>query len=305
MAKLRRNHANQSNQSGGMITKIGIFGAIVGGLFYLFNTFSGGEDINVDWSGEEAEDVSTYTGEDHFLPAKLRGSDVYYYQHYVLSYNNEYEQADWVAYVLTAENLRKPWNERVDNFRPDPAIRGGSATPNDYRGSGYDRGHMVPAADMAWNAVAMDETFMMSNISPQARNFNQGIWRELEELTRDWAKKFKRLYVVSGPVLTEAPKGYIGKENDVAIPAAYFKVLLDLDDPEQKAIAFLLDNEVNYEPLYKFATSIDEVEALTGIDFFTDFMPPALESELEGNFNIDLWPFNKKKYELRTERWNQ
>jgi len=157
---------------------------------------------------------------------------------------------------------------------------------------------------IAYDATAMDETFLFSNISPQSRNFNQGIWRELEELTRDWAKKFKRLYVVTGPVLTKEPKGYIGKSNEVAVPAAYFKVLLDLDDPEQKAIAFLLPNEVNYEPLYKFATSIDDVEAIAEIDFFEDFMPKDVEADLEANFNIDLWPFSKKKHDLRVERWN-
>lgn len=303
MAKLRRNHTDQSKQSGGMIAKVGIFGAIIGGLYFLFNFFSGGEAPTIDW--DEQEDPSVYAGEAHFLPSEVRGSQVYHYQNYSLSYNEDYEQADWVAYILTRDNLTKPWSERVDNFRPDPAIRTGSATPNDYRGSGYDRGHMVPAADMAFDATFMDETFMMSNISPQARNFNQGIWRELEELTRDWAKKFGRLYVASGPVLSEEPKGYIGKENEVAVPAAYYKVLLDLDEPEQKGIAFILSNEVNYEPLYKFATSIDEVEALTGIDFFADFMPEELEEELEGNYNKDLWPFSKRKYDLRVEKWNQ
>jgi endonuclease G len=302
MAKLRRNHADQSKQSGNMIAKVGIFGAIAGGLYFLFNFFSGGDAPIID---TESGDPSAYVGKEHFLPSEVRGSDVYHYQNYTLSYNDEFEQPDWVAYVLTKENLVKPWNERNDNFRSDGAIRTGSATPDDYRGSGYDRGHMVPAADMAYDAVAMDETFLMSNITPQARNFNQGIWRELEELTRDWAKKFDRLYVVSGPVFTRTPKGYIGKDNEVAVPAAYFKVILDLDDPEQKGIGFVLDNEVNYEPLYKFATSIDAVEALTGINFYEDFMPEELETDLEGNYNIDLWPFNKRKYELRVEKWNE
>ena len=302
MAKLRRNHADQAKASGGMIAKVGIFGAIAGGLYFLFSFFSGGEMPTI---GEESDEPSAYVGEEHFLPSEIRGSEVYHYKDYTLSYNDDFEQADWVAYVLTYDNLIKPWTEREDNFRADPAIRKGSATPDDYRGSGYDRGHMVPAADMAYDRVAMDETFLMSNISPQSRNFNQGIWRELEELTRDWAKKFKRLYIVSGPVLSKEPKGYIGKDNEVAIPAAYYKVILDLDDPEQKGIAFVLDNEVNYEPLYKFAVSIDEVEALTGINFYEDFMPAELEAELEGNFNIDLWPFNKRKYDLRVEKWNQ
>ena len=127
----------------------------------------------------------------------------------------------------------------------------------------------------------------------------------MEELTRNWAKKFKRLYVVTGPVLSEEPKGYIGRYNEVAVPVAYFKVLLDLDDPEQKAIAFMLPNEISYEPLFKYAVSIDDVEERTGIDFFEDFMHDDLEEELEANFNIDLWPFSKQKHDLRIEKWNE
>lgn len=300
MAKLRSNHVKQNKNGGGMIGKVGIFGAIVAGLYFLFNFFTG-SDIQ-----HKTEDTpSVYAGEEHFLPSDVRGSEVYIYQNYSLSYNNDFEQADWVAYVLEKENLDKPWNDRNDNFRSDPDIEGGSATKNDYRGSGYDRGHLVPAADMAWDVKAMDETFLLSNISPQSSNFNQGIWRELEELTRSWAKKFKRLYVVTGPVLTQEPKGYIGKENKVAIPAAYYKILLDLDDPGQKAIAFILPNKVSYEPLYNFATSIDEVEELTKIDFFENFMPVDLEEKLEGSFNIDLWPFSKKKHETRVKKWNK
>ena len=300
MAKLRSNHVEQNKQGGGMIAKVGIFSAIVGGLYFLFNFFTGS-----DVQPNTVDSPSVYAGEEHFLPSDVQGSEVYIYQNYSLSYNNDFEQADWVAYVLEKENLIKPWNDRNDNFRTDPDIEGGSATKNDYRGSGYDRGHLVPAADMAWDVKAMDETFLLSNISPQSRNFNQGIWRELEELTRNWAKKFNRLYVVTGPVLTLEPKGYIGKENQVAVPAAYYKVLLDLDDPEQKAIAFILPNKVNYEPLYNFATSIDEVEALTNIDFFEGFMPADLEEKLESNYNIDLWPFSKKKHEIRVKKWNE
>jgi len=144
----------------------------------------------------------------------------------------------------------------------------------------------------------------MSNISPQARQFNQGIWRELEELTRDWAKKFKRLYVISGPIMTQDPKGTIGRQNRVAVPAAYFKVLLDLDDPEQKAIGFMLPNQVSFDPLYEYAFSVDEVEETTGLDFFPELMPAELEARLEASGNIDLWPFNQKKFERRINDWN-
>ena len=301
MAKFRTNHAQQDRGSGGMIVKVGLFGAIVGGLYMLFNMFSGNEPT----TPTDDPDPSVYAAEDYSLPSVPRGSQLIHHQHFSLSYNDDYEQADWVSFILTRENLNKEWNQRNDNFRPDPAVDKGSATPDDYRGSGYDRGHLVAAADLAWDAVAMDESFYMSNISPQSRNFNKGIWRELEELTRNWAKKFGRLYVVTGPVLSEEPKGYIGKDNEVAVPVAFFRILLDADEPEQKAIAFIIPNEISYEPLYKFVLSVDEAEELTGLDFYPELMPDELEEELESSYNLDLWEFSKQKYDQRVEQWNE
>ncbi len=301
MAKFRSNHAQQDRGSGGMIVKVGIFGAIVGGLYMLFDFFSGGEAP----SAGPTQDPSVYAAEEYSLPSVPRGSQLVQHEHFSLSYNDDFEQADWVSFVLTRENLSKDWNQRVDNFRPDPSVEAGTATPADYRGSGYDRGHLVAAADMAWDVTAMDETFYMSNISPQSRNFNKGIWRELEEVTRNWAKRFGRIYVVTGPVLSIEPKGYIGRDNEVAVPAAYYRILLDIDEPEQKAIAFVIPNEISYDPLYKFVRSVDEAEELTGIDFYPDLMPEDLEEELEAEYNIDLWEFSKQKYDLRVEKWNE
>lgn len=295
MAKLRTNHARQEKASSGMIVKVGLFGAILGGLFYVFNFFTGGETTTSDTG-------TAYRAEAYYLPSS--SGQVIEYRDYVLSYSEEHEQAEWVAYVLTRKNLDKPWNKRSDNFIPDERVTTGSATPTDYRGSGYDRGHLVPAADMAYDLKSMEETFLMSNISPQARNFNQGIWRELEELTRDWAKKFDELYIVTGPVLSQQPKGYIG-ENEVSVPTAYFKVLLDLAEPEQKAIAFVIPNQVSFEPLYDFTASVDEVEDLTGINFFSELMPEDLEASLESSYNLDLWRFSKQKYDKRVEEWNR
>ncbi|MCB0638728.1 MAG: DNA/RNA non-specific endonuclease [Lewinella sp.] len=296
MAKFRTNHAQGSRGSGGMIVRVGLFGAIVGGLYALFQFF-GGEST-------DTPPVDPYSAEAYFLPKVPRGAELIEHRGFALAYDEEAEQALWVANILTRDNLSKDWYDRQDNFRPDPAVSTGSATPDDYRGSGYDRGHLVPAADLAFDSVALSESFYMSNISPQARNFNKGIWRELEELTRDWAKRCQRLYVVTGPVLTETPKGYIG-ENEVAIPVAYYKVLLDLDEPEQKAIAFLIPNQVSFEPLYEFATSVDEVEEVTGLDFFPELMPGDLEDQLEASFNLDLWEFSKQKFDQRINEWNQ
>lgn len=305
MAKFRTNHGRQTKgKSGENIVKVGLFAAIVGGLFYIFNLFTGGE-IN---TGPPADQQKGYLNEEYdeaafYLPSSTTGQ-IIRHKYYTLSYSEEHEQAEWVAYVLTRERLETPWVERVDAFQPDPRVETGSATPDDYRRSGYDRGHLAPVADMSFNEEAMRESFYMSNISPQSRNFNQGIWRELEELSRNWARKFKKLYVVTGPVLSEPPKGRVG-ENEVSIPQAYFKILLDLSEPELKAIAFVLPNQVNYDPLYEFATSVDEVEALTGFDFFPELLEEGLEEELESVYNIDLWPFSKQKFDLRVEKWNR
>ena len=297
MAKLRRNHASRgSGASGTTIAKVGVFGAILAALVWGFQTFSGG-------AATPGADRSDYAGQAYYLPQGTRGQ-IIDHGGFQLSYDEEWEQAEWVAYVLNRDELQQEWHERPRNFREDPAARRGSATDNDYRGSGYDRGHLAPFADFAWSPDLGRATFYLTNVSPQARQFNQGVWRELEELTRDWARRFRRLYVVTGPVMTQDPKGHIGRANRVAVPAAYFKVLLDLEDPEQKAIGFVIPNEISFDPLPKYVRSVDEVEALTGIDFWRDLLPADLEADLEARANADLWPFSKKKYDNRINRWN-
>lgn len=300
MAKFRTNHSGDSSkQSSGMIARVGLFGAIIAGLFFVFNQFTGGgSTADVDNNNDSAP----HQAETH-LPNSTTG-DVIYHNYYVLSYSEEHEQAEWVAYELTKEELEMPWLARDDNFRSDPKVTTGSATNADYKHSGYDRGHLLPVADRAFSEAAMTETFFMSNISPQSRNFNGGIWRELEEQTRYWAKRNGALHVVTGPVLTLPPKGRIG-DNEVSVPAAYFKVLLDTTEPQVKGIGFILPNEVSYDPLFDYAVSIDEVEQRTGLDFFGGLLSGDEEAEVEAQANIDLWPFSKQKYDERINKWNK
>ena len=295
MAKLRRNHASRGGAAAGTtILKVSLFTAILCALTWGFRTF---------WAGTQVQTHPEYAGEAYFLPFGSRGQIVAH-GGYTLSYFEDWEQAEWVAYILTGEHLRRPWTKRDNNFRRDPDVRSGSADGNDYRGSGYDRGHLVPFADFAWDAQLADETFFMSNVSPQDRGFNQGIWRELEELTRDWAGRFGRLYVVTGPVVTEEPLATIGRDERIAVPRTYYRVLLDLDRPEQKAIAFLLPNQTTDRPLTDFVVTVDRVEEVTGLDFFAELMPADLEAELEGSSTIDLWPLDRRKYDRRVEKWN-
>ncbi len=299
MAHFRKNHDPQSG-AGPMIARITALALLLAGLFFVFSFFLGTELFRPGGAGRAA----TWDGSDAFyLPVSPGQGPIIQHRYYTLAYNEEHEQAEWVAYILTREELEQPWQKRPDRFEEDPAVATGSATWYDYRGSGYDRGHLVPAADRAFSRQAIEETFLMSNISPQEHHFNAGIWRELEELARNWAKRNGKLYVVSGPVLNRRDKGRIG-DNGVTVPAAFYKVLLDLSEPELKGIAFLLPNEISYAPLADYAVSIDSAESYTGIDFFPELMTPELEAELEEAFDLPRWPFSPEKYQRRINQWN-
>lgn len=254
--------------------------------------------------GKTGRRLTKWDGAQEFaLPTSTTG-DIIYHDYFALSYDEEHEQAEWVAYTLSKERLELPWVNRPDKFFEDSLVASGSAHWYDYRNSGYDRGHLAPAADMAFSEEAMRQSFLMSNISPQNRRFNGGIWRELEELTRNWAKDNKKLYVVTGPVLSQAGKGQIG-DCRVTVPSAFFKVLLDLSEPQLKGIAFWVPNEISYEPLGEYALSIDEVEERTGIDFFPELMTTDLEAKLESRYDIGLWEFSPAKYKKRINEWNK
>lgn len=197
--------------------------------------------------------------------------------HFALGYAEVHEQAAWVAYELTPEEVGVNL-VREGNFREDPLVLTGSASPNDYRGSGYDRGHLAPVGDMNFDAVAMEESFYMSNISPQKRAFNGGIWSRLENQVRTWATETGGLYVVTGPVLGQAQRS-IG-ENQVTVPNFFYKVLLDERGSDSRMIALMIPTTARGSDLRAFVEKVDNVEAYTGIDFFPA-LPDNLEERLE------------------------
>lgn len=215
------------------------------------------------------------------LPAK----DIVRHSHYTLSYNEKYEQANWVYYSLTDSMLLKPGVKRSNNFREDKKVVSKSAKPSDYTRSGYDRGHLCPAGDMGFDPRAMDESFLMSNMSPQTPEFNRGIWKELEEQVRRWAEQEGQLHVVTGPVFND-PKGWIGKEG-VLVPGYFFKIIYDPTD-KPKLIAFVFPNEKSDHPLTDYVIAVDEAERLTGFDFFSQ-LPDELENILESRIQLAGW----------------
>ena len=214
------------------------------------------------------------------LPLHSANEQIIKHIAYILKYNENYEQADWVIYSLTHNRANGSFH-RTDNFRPDPYVSTGSAQLIDYKSSGFDRGHLAPAADMAWSSSSMSESFYLSNMSPQRPGFNRGIWKNLETLIRDWTIDFNELYIVTGPVLTSGLLT-IGP-NQVSVPEYFYKVVLARKDKKLCGIGFVLANQSSSLPLKQYAVSIDSVEKLTHIDFF-----PALNDDLESRIESVL-----------------
>jgi endonuclease G len=183
---------------------------------------------------------------------------------YTLSYNLKYKQANWVAYLLTRAETNKRY-ERGEFFAPDPLIPGTNLGV-DYAKSRYDRGHLAPAADMGYSMETMMQSFYYSNMSPQVPRFNRGIWKKLEMQVRNWAIQYDSLYIVTGPIFSDSMK-VIGPHR-VAVPKAYYKVLLQKRNGEWFGIGFVLPNVSLKGDIMQYAISIDKVEEMTGIDFF-------------------------------------
>ena len=222
-----------------------------------------------------------------FLPTSTTGQIVHH-QGYSLSYSEPHEQAEWVAYELKKSHLSNTNFERP-YFEVDNAVKTGAAHWRNYKNSGFDRGHLCPAGDRKYSQDAHDETFLTSNISPQKSDFNAGIWNTLEQKVRYWAQKYDGVFVVTGGVL-KGKMQTIGDEN-VAVPNQFYKIILDANTDKVKMIAFLMSHENSNQPLYEFVVPVDEIEYLTGIDFFPE-LDDELENRLEASSSYKDWSFN-------------
>ncbi len=205
--------------------------------------------------------------------------------YYTLAYSEANEQAFLVYYVLTPE-LINGTQSRTDDFRADSAVSTGSASLNDYKGSGYDRGHLCPAADMALNKTSMSESFFLSNMSPQVPGFNRGIWSTVEDQVRKWALEFDGLDVATGPIFKDN-LGSIGADN-VTVPGYYYKVLYS--EKKKIMIGLILPNASSSKSLDQFVVTVDQIEEKTGIDFFPG-LEDKLENQIEGSVNTAGWSF--------------
>ncbi|MBR4119896.1 MAG: DNA/RNA non-specific endonuclease [Bacteroidales bacterium] len=206
---------------------------------------------------------------------------------YTSSYNTSYGIPNWVAYEITRSEATSTEAERKDKFMPDPKVKGRSATNADYKGSGYDKGHMAPAADMKWSQIVMDQSFYFTNICPQAPGLNRGAWKNLEEDIRLWAIRDSALVVICGPLFTQEPVRYI-PQTQVAIPDAYFKVVCSPYTPEPRGIAFIFPNAKASKHPREYVTTINSVEQITGMDFLSQ-LPDETENKIEETSNYTLW----------------
>ncbi len=222
----------------------------------------------------------------YYLPTSTTDA-VITHPHYTLSYAEKHEQAEWVAYELKREQVVRNEFKRP-YFDIDKKVRTTAADWQNYKKSGYDKGHLCPAADRGFSYQAFKSTFLTSNISPQEHQFNSGIWNDLERKTRYWAKKYDGLYVVTGGVLTrDLPT--IGYEH-VSVPKYFYKILLDMTPSTPKLIAFLIPHRDSKKPLRDFVVPVDEIEQRTGIDFFSG-LDDTLETRLEASTNTHNWTF--------------
>lgn len=213
-------------------------------------------------------------------------SQIIKHKGYTVSYNTDTRNPNWVGYTLTNEEVQGSV-KRDDGFCCDPQVKGAQACDDDYKNSGYDRGHLAPAADMKWSKEAMEESFYLSNVSPQNKNLNRGVWKKLEELCRDKAELYGEVVIVTGPVFNGKKHKTIG-ENRVAVPDAFFKVVLSNYNGKPRAVGFYFENKAGKKKLKEYAKSIDEIEAITSLDFFSS-LPDDIEDEMEKNFSAPFW----------------
>ena len=230
---------------------------------------------------------------------------IIHHKFYSLSYIEENEQAEWVAYVLNVNNLRRPHVKYNRRFTDDKDVKTQSAFHNDYTNTGYTRGHLVPAGDMSFDIEALRECYLMSNMSPQIKAFNNGVWKELEEQTRDWAFQKGKLYIVAGPLFNGTNVKKIG-HHKIAIPNQFYKGILYIDDNENAtAIGFIIPHQMCDQKLESYAVPIDVIEQKIGLNLFANLIEENIEQSVESNIDFIKWPISEARFQLRVSKWNK
>jgi endonuclease G len=210
---------------------------------------------------------------------------------YLVAYDSSRRHAAYVRYTLKPSDLQGN-ADRKNNFKPDPYINSERSAQNeDYYKSGFDRGHLCPAADMVVSQGCMDKSFYYSNISPQLPGFNRGIWKKLETQVREWCANADSLKIYVGPVFSESDTT-LGP-NRIAVPQYYFKTILRYNQNSQSMIGFIMNNTSSKEELHHFVRTIDDIEAKISLNLYP-FLSNEMESALESDMHKTDW-FNLKQ----------
>lgn len=215
-------------------------------------------------------------------------SELILYRHaYICSYNSEKGIPNWVAWHLTSDHVTGPYKREGIKFHEDEDTPRPWVNTYDYNRSGYDRGHMCPSGDNKWSQLAQEQSFLMSNMCPQNHNLNTGDWNEMENQCRKWAKKYGSVDIVCGPIFIGNKHKRIGTHK-VMVPEAFFKVVLCREGGKPKAIGFIYRNTEGNRPKDAYVNSVDDVERITGYDFFSQ-LPDEVEKRVEKEANLSDW----------------
>lgn len=210
------------------------------------------------------------------LPRKEINEQILRRTGYTVSYNADLRIPNWVAWRLTADHVKGTTIRPGGNaWHEDDEVACPRATGEDYRNSGWSRGHMCPAGDCKWDDQVMYESFLYTNCCPQDRSFNSGDWNEIEIRCRRWAEKYGDIYIVCGPILYNQEHRTIG-QNRIVVPEAFFKVVLCFINGKPEGIGFICKNENEGKLVSSYVNTIHEVERITGYTFF-----PSLPAEWE------------------------
>lgn len=210
------------------------------------------------------------------------------YEGFRVSFNKENRTPNWVAWELLGEETLGT-EKRSDNFWCDPDVKGCPDIP-DYKKSGYDRGHICPAADQKWSEQAMNDCFSFANMCPQDHALNAGAWQTLENKERQWAQRDSAIVIIAGPIYENSDTKVIG--SGVRVPSAFFKVFIAPYVENPRGIGFVYPNMSSPGDMRDYAMTIDEVEEITGIDFFFN-LPDDLENKIESVASFKEWDRKK------------
>lgn len=275
-----------------------------------------GDDADDDFWGAggqgNTQPVLPATGaEKHRLevPAMELGNDfIAHYDGDVMTYCLEYDRSKWhsrwIAFRFDNKTRAKNVSRKDYGIRPqypaDPKLPTGVAIPSDASFNGYDHGHLCASADRLYSRTANDQTFYMTNMSPMISNFNGGYWATLEGLVQSLGRNVNfsdTLYVVKGGTIQDGMFSQRVASGRIVVPKYYFMALLRYRGGTYSAIAFWMEhkdygnnfnNQANFATMKQHTVSVDQLESLTGIDFFHN-LPDAVEVLVEKQCTPSEW----------------